>query len=90
MELSYSQNLEDYQLSLAFAGQTTGTYIDAGAGHPVAGNVSYWFYEQGWRRIAIEPQPALERIAAEMRTETFRASLGRVASGYDGGQIIDK
>jgi len=34
MELSYSQNLEDYHLSLAFAGQTTGTYIDVGAGHP--------------------------------------------------------
>ncbi len=32
MELSYSQNLEDYHLSLAFAGQTTGTYIDVGAG----------------------------------------------------------
>jgi len=35
MELSYSQNLEDYHLSLAFAGQTTGTYIDVGAGHPI-------------------------------------------------------
>src|SRR5215813_6581986 len=28
MELSYTQNLEDYHLSLAFAGQATGTYVD--------------------------------------------------------------
>ena len=33
MELSYTQNLEDYHLSLAFAGQPTGTYIDVGGGH---------------------------------------------------------
>ena len=46
MELSYSQNLEDYHLSLAFAGQKTGTYIDVGAGHPIADNVSLWFYER--------------------------------------------
>ena len=32
MELSYSQNLEDYHLSVVFAGQATGTYIDIGAG----------------------------------------------------------
>ena len=42
MDLSYSQNLEDYHLSLAFAGQATGTYIDVGAGHPIADNVSFW------------------------------------------------
>src|SRR5216684_1846051 len=33
MELSYTQNLEDYHLSLAFAGRTSGTYIDVGAGY---------------------------------------------------------
>src|SRR6267142_854353 len=36
MELSYTQNLEDYHLSLAFAGRKSGTYIDVGAGHPLA------------------------------------------------------
>jgi hypothetical protein len=45
MELSYTQNPEDYHLSLAFAGQATGIYVDIGAGHPVADNVSFWFYE---------------------------------------------
>ena len=56
MDLSYSQNLEDYHLSLAFAGQRTGFYIDIGGGHPVADNVSFWFYERGWQGIVVEPQ----------------------------------
>ena len=64
MELSYSQNLEDYHLSLAFAGQTTGTYIDVGAGHPIADNVSFWFYERGWQGIVVEPQPNLRRCTS--------------------------
>src|SRR5712691_6878162 len=67
MELSYSQNLEDYHLSLAFAGQSTGTYIDVGAGHPVADNVSFWFYERGWHGIVVEPQVALAGLYARLR-----------------------
>src|SRR5215213_2213035 len=67
MELSYSQNLEDYHLSLAFAGQTTGTYIDVGAGHPIADNVSFWFYERGWRGLVIEPQAELAALYPRLR-----------------------
>jgi FkbM family methyltransferase len=67
MELSYTQNMEDYHLSLAFAGQKTGTYIDIGAGHPVADNVSFWFYERGWRGIVVEPQPELAALYAHLR-----------------------
>ena len=62
MELSYSQNLEDYHLSLAFAGQTTGTYIDVGAGHPIADNVSFWFYERGWNGIVVKAGTPSDRI----------------------------
>jgi hypothetical protein len=51
MKLSYAQNLEGYHLSLAFPGQKTGTYIDMGGGHPIADNVSFWFYERGWRGL---------------------------------------
>ena len=51
MDLSYTQNLEDYHLSLAFAGQASGRYIDIGGGHPVADNVSFWFYQRGWQGI---------------------------------------
>ena len=67
MDLSYSQNLEDYHLSLAFAGQASGTYIDVGAGHPVADNVSFWFYERGWQGIVVEPQPELAALYQHLR-----------------------
>jgi FkbM family methyltransferase len=67
MQLSYSQNLEDYHLWLAFAGKTTGTYIDVGAGHPVADNVSFWFYERGWQGIVVEPQPELAALYPRLR-----------------------
>ena len=47
MRLSYAQNLEDYHLDLAFGGLTDGVYVDVGGGHPVADNVSFWFYLKG-------------------------------------------
>lgn len=79
MELSYSQNLEDYHLSLAFAGQETGTYIDIGAGHPIADNVSFWFYERGWRGIVVEPQPELAALYGRLRPRDIavRGLIGR-------------
>ncbi len=79
MDLSYTQNLEDYHLSLAFAGQAKGTYIDIGAGHPIADNVSFWFYERGWRGIAVEPQGELAALYARLRPRdtAVRALIGR-------------
>ncbi|WP_406856349.1 FkbM family methyltransferase [Alsobacter sp. KACC 23698] len=67
MLLSYTQNLEDYHLSLAFAGQATGFYIDVGAGHPVADNVTQFFYERGWRGIVAEPQADLAALYPLLR-----------------------
>ena len=67
MELSYAQNLEDYHLWLAFAGHKTGFYIDIGAGHPIADNVSFWFYERGWHGIIVEPQPQLAALYGRLR-----------------------
>src|SRR5207249_7646636 len=49
--LSYAQNMEDYHLHVAFAGVQQGRYIDIGGGHPVAGSVSFWFYQRGWSGI---------------------------------------
>src|SRR6267378_8354075 len=85
MELSYSQNLEDYHLSLAFAGQQTGTYIDVGGGHPVADNVSFWFYERGWRGIVVEPQPELAALYARLRPRdvTVCGVVGRQSGEID-------
>jgi FkbM family methyltransferase len=65
--LSYAQNLEDYHLSRAFAGQPTGTYIDIGGGHPVAGSVSFWFYERGWQGVVVEPQATLATLHRRVR-----------------------
>jgi len=65
--LSYAQNLEDYHLSLAFAGAPAGTYIDIGGGHPVAGSVSFWFYERGWQGIVVEPQSELAALYKRVR-----------------------
>jgi FkbM family methyltransferase len=85
MELSYTQNLEDYHLSLAFAGQKTGTYVDVGGGHPVADNVSCWFYERGWRGIVVEPQPELAALYARLRPRdaTVCGVVGRVSGEID-------
>ena len=75
MELSYTQNLEDYHLSLAFSGQQTGTYIDVGAGHPVADNVSFWFYERGWQGIVIEPQAELIGLYRHLRPRDIAVAM---------------
>src|SRR5205823_8407079 len=85
MDLSYTQNLEDYHLSLAFAGQPTGTYIDIGAGHPIADNVSFWFYERGWRGIVVEPQPELAALYQRLRPRDFavRGLIGRHCGEID-------
>ncbi|MHB2165364.1 FkbM family methyltransferase [Alsobacter sp. R-9] len=61
LDLSYAQNLEDVHIDLAFAGQREGFYIDIGAGHPVADNVTVSAYLRGWRGVVVEPQ---ERLAA--------------------------
>jgi FkbM family methyltransferase len=91
MELSYSQNLEDYHLSLAFAGQTTGTYIDVGAGHPIADNVSFWFYERGWQGIVVEPQPELAALYQRLRPRdiAFRGLIGRESGEID-FHVVDR
>jgi FkbM family methyltransferase len=60
--------MEDYHLSLAFAGQERGTYIDIGAGHPIAGSVSFWFYRRGWSGVVVEPQDNLARLHRRLRS----------------------
>ena len=91
MDLSYTQNLEDYHLALAFAGQVSGTYIDIGAGHPVADNVSFWFYERGWRGIAVEPQGELASLYTRLRPRdtAVRALIGR-ADGESDFFLVDR
>src|SRR6267142_1980277 len=91
MELSYTQNLEDYHLSLAFAGRKSGTYIDVGAGHPVADNVSFWFYERGWRGVVVEPQAELADLYARLRPRdtAVRGLVGRQNGEID-FHVVDR
>jgi FkbM family methyltransferase len=74
MQLSYAQNLEDYHLEQVFAEQDTGTYVDVGGGHPVADNVSFWFYLKGWRGLVIEPQQVLADLYAHVRPRDHTVS----------------
>ncbi len=74
MQISYAQNLEDYHLDLLFADQATGTYVHVGGGHPVADNVSFWFYLKGWRGLIVEPQQSLADIYARVRPRDHTVS----------------
>lgn len=67
MQLSYAQNLEDYHLSQVFAGRSAGVYVDVGGGHPVADNVTFWFYLNGWQGLVVEPQEELARLYRHIR-----------------------
>lgn len=84
MPLSYTQNMEDYHLSLAFAGQEKGFYIDVGAGHPVADNVSLWFYERGWSGLVAEPIAELAALYPLIRP---RDQIYEGLIGQENGQV---
>lgn len=75
MDISYAQNMEDAHLALAFAGQPTGVYIDVGAGHPVADNVTFGLYLAGWRGVVVEPQGNLAALYAAIRPRDAVESL---------------
>jgi FkbM family methyltransferase len=91
MNLSYAQNLEDYQLWQALGEKPSGFYIDVGAGHPIADNVSYWFYERGWRGICVEPQRPLATLYRHVRPRdfVFEGLIGR-ESGETDFHVVDR
>jgi FkbM family methyltransferase len=91
MHLSYAQNMEDYHLDLIFAGQERGCYVDVGAGHPVADNVSFHFYLKGWRGLVVEPQAALAELYAHVRPRDAAVScLAGSAEGEVDFYLVDK
>ena len=85
MHLSYAQNLEDYHLDRVLGDVVGGTYVDVGGGHPVADNVSFFFYLKGWRGLVVEPQTALADAYAGIRPRDHVVSS--LAGRTDG--IID-
>jgi FkbM family methyltransferase len=91
MPLSYAQNLEDHHLSLGFPGVTDGVYVDIGGGHPVADNVTYWFYLRGWSGVVVEPQAELARLHRRLRPRdaVFEGIVGR-ESGTADFHVVDR
>ncbi|OYU50594.1 MAG: hypothetical protein CFE31_03355 [Rhizobiales bacterium PAR1] len=67
MRLSYAQCLEDFHLDLVLGDRPTGYYVDVGAGHPVADNVSFHAYLKGWRGLVCEPQADLAAMYSTIR-----------------------
>jgi FkbM family methyltransferase len=91
MELTYTQNLEDWHLWQALGPRNEGFYIDVGAGHPIADNVSFWFYERGWSGICVEPQPDLARLYAHIRPrDTLFDGLVGKSSGVTDFHMVDR
>jgi FkbM family methyltransferase len=90
MDLSYTQNMEDTHLWIAFGGRHHGTYVDIGAGHPIADNVSFFFYERGWGGIVVEPQRNLFDLYAQLRPrDTAVAALIGTQSGEADFHVFD-
>lgn len=90
MQLSYAQNLEDYVLEQVFRDVGRGTYVDVGGGHPVADNVSFWFYLKGWRGLVVEPQEKLANAYAAIRPrDAVIAHLAGRTSGEIDFHIVE-
>lgn len=84
MQLSYAQNLEDYTLNLVFPDVASGTYVDVGGGHPVADNVTFYFYLKGWQGLVVEPQDDLAKLYANIRPRDYTVST---LAGRTDGEI---
>jgi FkbM family methyltransferase len=91
MQLSYAQNLEDYHLDIVLGDQPEGTYVDVGGGHPVADNVSFWFYLKGWRGLVVEPQDAVAAIYKGVRPRDHVVScLAGRSDGETDFHVVDR
>ena len=63
---SYSQTGEDSLISEYFKDELF-SYIDIGAGEPVTGSNTYYFYRKGIRGILVDPLPANKILARVIR-----------------------
>ena len=90
MRMSYAQNLEDYHLDLVFGDVSDGVYVDVGGGHPVADNVTFWFYLKGWRGLIVEPQEQLAAVYAGVRPrDTVYCGLAGRADGTVDFHVVE-
>jgi len=73
---SYSQEGEDIILRRIFEGQKTGFYVDVGAHHPIRFSNTYYFYQQGWKGINIDPSPNVMEIFRKKRDRDINLEMG--------------
>lgn len=73
----YGQHAEDSAV-LEFLPEADGTYVDIGAGWPVRGSNTYYFYKVGWRGITVDPihQNILLQKIFRPRDTQVRALVG--------------
>ncbi len=67
--VSYAQNLEDVMIRRALQDISRGFYVDIGAYEAVTDSVTCWFYQNGWRGVNVEPNPALHARLQSDRPE---------------------
>jgi FkbM family methyltransferase len=74
--VSFAQNYEDVLLWRALGGKRDGFYVDIGAGHLFADNVTHWFHKQGWRGINIEANPIFAAEYDRIRPLDITLNIG--------------
>ena len=76
----YSQSSEDAIIS-NYCTERSGRYVDVGAGRPISGSNSYFFYKKGWSGILIDPISRNHRLSQLLRP---RDKFERVLVGQSG------
>ncbi|MBE0570266.1 MAG: FkbM family methyltransferase [Ignavibacteriaceae bacterium] len=73
---SYAQEGEDLILYRMIYGKIEkGFYVDVGAHHPKRFSNTYFFYEQGWQGINIEPMPGSKRNFDKVRPRDINLEI---------------
>lgn len=76
----YSQSSEDSIIS-KYCTERSGRYVDVGAGRPIGGSNTYFFYKKGWSGILIDPISRNQRLSQLLRP---RDVFERVLVGQSG------
>lgn len=80
--ISYAQHCEDLRLAACFGPRPDGFYIDVGANNPIYDNVSFAFYQRGWRGIVVEPHPEMAALCRAVRPrDTHCEALAGAGAG---------
>jgi FkbM family methyltransferase len=83
--LSFSQFGEDVLMKYLFQSNYIGLYVDVGAYHPMTLSNTYSLYRQGWRGIAIDPNPDCGKLFARFRPEDvfLQSAVGMGATSVE-------